>query len=175
MRPPREDTKPWYKQFWPWVIISLPGSVVIAGFITLYIAANTSDSLVVDEYYKEGLAVNQKKARERIAAELGIEVQLSYNASTGQMEALINDAPVGDLSHLQLALAHPTLSEWDASVQLESVGKNAFSGVMPLKAGGIDWHVIVMPPSETWKLRGRWNPLNNPRITLAAQTSDQNG
>ena len=44
MRPPREDTKPWYRQFWPWFLIALPGSVVVASMVTIWLAASTSDS-----------------------------------------------------------------------------------------------------------------------------------
>ena len=44
--------EPWYKQFWPWFIIALPASVVIASFFTLYLAITNPDQLVVtdDEY-----------------------------------------------------------------------------------------------------------------------------
>ena len=57
---PREDTEPWYRQFWPWFIIMLPASVVVAGLSTWYIAHRHADDLVVDEYYKSGLAINRQ-------------------------------------------------------------------------------------------------------------------
>ena len=46
------EIEPWYKQFWPWFIIALPASVVIASFFTLYLAVSNPDHLVVtdDEY-----------------------------------------------------------------------------------------------------------------------------
>ena len=40
---------PWFKQFWPWFIIALPASVVIASFYTLWLAVSNPDYLVVDE------------------------------------------------------------------------------------------------------------------------------
>ena len=40
---------PWYKQFWPWFIIALPASVVVASFFTLWLAISNPDPLVVDE------------------------------------------------------------------------------------------------------------------------------
>lgn len=40
---------PWYKQFWPWFIIALPASVVVASFFTLWLAISNPDHLVVDE------------------------------------------------------------------------------------------------------------------------------
>lgn len=40
---------PWYKQFWPWFIIALPASVVVASFFTLWLAISNPDPLVVDD------------------------------------------------------------------------------------------------------------------------------
>ena len=41
--------QPWYRQFWPWFIIALPTSAVIASFISLWLAVSNPDHLVVDE------------------------------------------------------------------------------------------------------------------------------
>jgi len=45
---------PWYRQFWPWFIIALPASVVVASFITLWLAISNPDHLVIedDEYQR---------------------------------------------------------------------------------------------------------------------------
>ena len=45
----REDTKPWYRQFWPWFIIALPAAAVLAGFFTLWLAISNPDYMVVDD------------------------------------------------------------------------------------------------------------------------------
>lgn len=54
---------PWYKQFWPWFIIALPASVVVASFFTLWLAISNPDPLIVDdnEYrrLKSGLKAQQ--------------------------------------------------------------------------------------------------------------------
>lgn len=176
MRPPREDTKPWYRQFWPWFLIALPGSVIIASMVTIWLAASTSDSLVRDDYYKEGLAINREKAREHIARSLGVRLILDFDAATGTVTARMNDAPVGDVGSLKLALVHPTLAGKDASTELLPAAERVYSGRIRLDTGGIDWHVVVTPPGETWKLRGRWNPLVTPQCVLPADTGpDQSG
>ena len=169
MRPPREDTKPWYRQFWPWFLIALPGSVVIASMVTIWLAASTSDSLVRDDYYKDGLAINQDKAREQIAQSLGVQLVFSYDAATGLVTATMNEAPVGDVAHLELSLVHPTLSGKDASVRLMPESGRRYTGKIELESGGIDWHVVVTPPGEIWKLRGRWNPFTTPQLILPAE------
>ena len=52
MRPPREDTLPWYKQFWPWFIIVLLGSAVSASLYTVYLANSTAEP-VLPEYQQQ--------------------------------------------------------------------------------------------------------------------------
>lgn len=44
-----EQADPWYRQFWPWFIIALPASAVIASFITLWLAISNPVELVVTE------------------------------------------------------------------------------------------------------------------------------
>lgn len=45
---------PWYRQFWPWFIIALPASAVVAGIITFWLAVSNPDHVVVedDEYQR---------------------------------------------------------------------------------------------------------------------------
>ena len=48
-KPAQVEIEPWYRQFWPWFIIALPASVVIASFVTLWLAVTHPDHLVIDE------------------------------------------------------------------------------------------------------------------------------
>jgi hypothetical protein len=68
--------QPWYREPWPWLLMLGPVVVIVAGFVTAYLAVVSNDGLVEDDYYKQGLAVNQRTARDQRAAELGIEVEL---------------------------------------------------------------------------------------------------
>lgn len=63
---------PWYKQFWPWMLIALPGSVVIACVITIIISIRYSDDLVVGDYYKSGLSINTEIEKQRVATKYNI-------------------------------------------------------------------------------------------------------
>ena len=67
---------PWYREPWPWIIMSGPAAVIVAGVITTWIAFATSDGLVADDYYKRGLAVNAVLKREQTATQRGIQAQV---------------------------------------------------------------------------------------------------
>ena len=49
-----QTEEPWYRQFWPWVLVVLPGSVVVASFVTAWIAFSAPDPVVRDEYDRNG-------------------------------------------------------------------------------------------------------------------------
>jgi uncharacterized protein len=52
--------KPWWKQFWPWLLISGPAVAMIACFITIYLAINMHpDKPLHDGVVKRGLKVEQ--------------------------------------------------------------------------------------------------------------------
>jgi len=68
---------PWYKQFWPWFIIALPASAVIASFVTLWIAIANPDQLVVDDDEYRALK-SQLKAQ--------VPVQENKQEETGKSE-----------------------------------------------------------------------------------------
>jgi hypothetical protein len=58
--------KPWYREPWPWILMSGPAVVVVAGVATAWIAFATADSLVAEDYYKRGLTINDRLACERL-------------------------------------------------------------------------------------------------------------
>ena len=55
--------KPWYREPWPWILMSGPAAVLIAGAATLWLAFTSSDGLVADDYYVRGLQINRELAQ----------------------------------------------------------------------------------------------------------------
>ena len=43
------DTRPWYKEPWPWVLIAIPLLTILASGYTFYLALSNPDYLVVEE------------------------------------------------------------------------------------------------------------------------------
>jgi hypothetical protein len=161
---PVEGTVPWYRQFWPWFLISLPATAVVAGFVTLYLAASGSDTLVKDDYYKYGLAINQDLARVNRARELGIEAEVRYQPLHGILQVSANRV-AADVQELSVRLTHPTRAELDQSVALLRRADGAFEGsVVPLGPG--KWHLDLLAPSGEWRLSGRFSVPEQTRLDL---------
>jgi len=52
--------KPWWKQLWPWLLISGPAVAMIGCIITIYLAINLyADKPLRDGVVKQGLKVEQ--------------------------------------------------------------------------------------------------------------------
>ena len=45
----RFDSRPWYRQFWPWFLVALPLASVVLSFVTLYRALAGMDAVVPHE------------------------------------------------------------------------------------------------------------------------------
>ena len=44
-----ESGKPWYREPWPWIIIGLLGTVMVASAVTFWIAVANPDTMVLDD------------------------------------------------------------------------------------------------------------------------------
>ena len=144
------DTLPWYRQFWPWFLIALPASVVVAGLSTWYIANEHADDLVVDEYYKDGLAINQQLEKKHRAAQLGISADLQFSRHSIAVRitgTVVNDA-------LFLVLSHPMEADRDFTVVLSRVEDGFYAGILE-HAIFSRWHWTLENRGEpAWRLDG---------------------
>jgi len=57
------DTKPWFKQFWPWFLISLPGSVVVASIFTISLAVENAPIITQSNLGKFVQPINKEQAK----------------------------------------------------------------------------------------------------------------
>lgn len=147
----RKAIEPWYKQGWPWFLIALPATAVIAGFITLWLAVSTWDGLVVDDYYQQGKAIDITIARSVRARELGLAAQISFRAE--ELSVTLTTAEgVRPPPTVIATLAHPTRSGQDQVVLLKGVD-GVFAGpIEPLTTGR--WLIQIEDESRTWRLNG---------------------
>lgn len=74
------DKNPWWRYGYVWLIISGPLVVVIAGFVTLYLAIIIPDP-AVEDYYRKGIEINKTLDAERDG--LAPALQARNHAATG--------------------------------------------------------------------------------------------
>ncbi len=173
------DTKPWYRQFWPWFIIALPASAVVASLYTVSLAVRTTDSLVVTSKDGVDVVTGRHLAAERFAAARGISATLSIDAESGAIEAkLTADEAVEWPKTLQLLFSHPAFADRDRRVTLtaampDSDGTPVWSGHFVDLPGG-RWYV-VLADGDTWRLSSSWSGAAVLQLEPAGATDDGQG
>ncbi|TXS95488.1 FixH family protein [Parahaliea maris] len=141
---------PWYRQFWPWFLIGLPGAVVVASIWTMVIAYSGSDDLVVDEYYKDGLAINRELAKRERAEAAGIRATLQLEGD----ELLVMISGPAVASRLQLFISHPMEADRDFSAELIQASPGRYRARLP-QVPAVGWHWVLESTGETpWRLDG---------------------
>lgn len=154
MRMTQTDALPWYREPWPWLLMAGPAAVVVAGFATLWIAVASNDGLVADDYYKQGLAINQTLQREAVAAKQGFRAAARF-AEDGRRIALQLEAapgiPLPDT--LQMRIVHPTRAGKDGLVLLRKTADGSYAGAGPALAEG-RWMLILQDQQSVWRLDG---------------------
>lgn len=165
MTNPVQHSRPWYREPWPWILISLPATAVIAGIITVWIAATSADGLVVGDYYKAGLAINQTLARDDAARALALTATLAQ--ADGALSLQLGGRLQAYPERLALTFAHPTRQGMDLSLDLRHAGGGRYRTVLPALAAG-KWHIQLTDSASAWRLSGVLHtPLGQP-VTLAA-------
>jgi hypothetical protein len=156
----REDTQPWYRQFWPWFIMALPASAVVAGLYTLWLAMQTSDSLVVQSSDGMNVVTERNLAAEKEARRLGLSAVIRIDPDTGAVLLTMAALPNVQIpTSLELRMRHPTMASRDATIELLQA--------MPGADGELTWagHFVAPPEGRfymtlssrnTWRLSAEW-------------------
>jgi len=137
---------PWYKQRWPWILMSGPAAAIVAGLATAWVAFAGADGLVADDYYKRGLAVNAVLEREQAAARRGIAAEATLHGNVLRV-VLRGDSPPA----LVARLVHATRAGEDVRLQLAPAGGGAYeAGVPPLAPGAR--RLVLEDPRAEWRI-----------------------
>jgi hypothetical protein len=163
----KSDNQPWYKERWPWILMAGPGIVVVAGFITLWLAVVSNDGLVTDDYYKQGLAVNQSLQRDHKAGSLGLQGDVMRSGDNLRL-LLSAEGDVSLPSEIILKLAHPTRAGQDQMVKMTSEGQGFYSGKLAAEVSG-RWLVSIEDPAAQWRLQGDWQADSLEPLRLTAR------
>ncbi len=150
---------PWYRQFWPWFLIALPLSVIIASFITVFIFSKHQVSLVAEDYYKKGKAINLELTRLAKADELNISAVMAVKDN--QIVIALDKGHLKYFPPIKVIFQHRTLVDQDISqmVNADATGHYRLSLDNPLTG---PWYIEINAFDKLWALNNRAHfPLSN--------------
>ena len=139
-------TLPWYREPWPWLLMSGPAAVLVAGAITAWIAFRTADGLVAEDYYKQGLAINKVLKREEAAQRLGLSARIALSAE--RLEVRLDG---GRPEVIFATLAHATRAGHDLRLRLVRSQRGDYEAQLPRLAAG-RWRIALEDPARTWRI-----------------------
>lgn len=154
---------PWYREPWPWLLMAGPAIVVVAGVVTAWIAVVNEDGLVADDYYKQGLAINQVIRRETAAAALHVRAQVLFGEKRVRVFLTGPALP----QELVLRLVHRTRAGLDRETRLTGDANGWYEGGMPAIASG-RWNLLLEDGDRNWRLAGDWDAATGESVQLRA-------
>lgn len=172
----REDTKPWYRHFWPWFIIALLGASVTASLTTVWISMQTTDSLVLQADDGVRNAADRRVAAEKLAGELGLAALVQFDADTGVVSVVMQKGELALLPPaLEFELSHPAFAERDIAVTLHKAlpdadGNPVWVGHLATQPQG-RWYA-VLKAGEDWRLSAEWQGETSLTLRPAGANGD---
>lgn len=145
----------WYREPYVWLIILFPLLSVIMGFTMLTLAIKSDDGMVVDDYYKRGMAINEILARDQAARDYGLDAVLDWHSLAGQLQLSLHGNDSFDYPDtIHVDFFHATRSGYDQEVYLRRVSDNHYVGTLPeLRLGR--WNVEI--EADDWRIiKSHW-------------------
>jgi hypothetical protein len=142
--------KVWYKQFWPWFLIIVPITSMVLSFSMMGLAFNGEDSMVIDDYYKEGRAINLKIKKFEKAKLLNISTRTQIFSDYVEV-IFMSGSPESD-GALTLDFFHSTQKFKDFSVVLLRDANGIYRAPLAADVSG-KWQLSLHPFDENWKIQ----------------------
>jgi hypothetical protein len=157
------EVRRWYREPWPWLLMSGPFVAVVASLASAWMAVTSDDGVVAQDYYKQGMTINQRLAR--MAPEAGPHGAKITVGERGEVRAHIEglvEAP----KNLRLRLAHPATATRGEVIVLESAAGGDYVGALAKQTPG-RW--VATLESDFWRLPTTTGegPLSEIRLGIA--------
>lgn len=167
--------QPWYKQFWPWFLITLPSVVIIACLFTAYLAVKNPLSMVKKDYYQEGLTININKAELKQAKSLGLRAHMLFENNHVIQVELNSSTVINYPSTLELNFNHPVDDAKDISLVLTLTRDKTYASELikseqwQLLQNEKHWYLQLQSSSKSkveWILEGQTDHAAVNELTL---------
>jgi uncharacterized protein len=180
----RTDEKKWYRQFWPWFLIALPASVIVACFYTFYLILHNPLSMVKQDYYQEGLTINKNIDELKRAKQLGLLAKIRLQENRTLHLELTPAESINTAASLTLQFNHPVDDSKDLSFVLHIQPDHSFNTdtltALQWQLLGTEKHWYLQlqstgadPTGKTktdWIMQGETDQDNISHITLGASS-----
>jgi hypothetical protein len=142
--------KDWYKQFWPWFLIIVPLTSMVLSFTMMNLAFTGKDSMVIDDYYKEGRVINLKIKKLQQAKILNISTKTQVFADYVEVIFISGEPENGEA--LILDFYHSTQKFKDFSVTVLRDANGVYRAPLTDDMLG-KWQLSLHPFNEDWKIQ----------------------
>ena len=149
-----EQSKPWYKYPLVWMMVLIPFTAVIMGVVMIWLAVDTDDGLVADDYYKQGLEINRVIIRDKKAAKLGLSAIIEFDNKSKAIRLTFDKGALASFPDtLQLSFQHATRANSDVMVTMNHGIDNLYIGnIKEALTEGIWYFELV---DDDWKINAR--------------------
>ena len=144
----------WYRHPWVWFILCIPFSAVLFGAVMMIAAVYQPDDLVVDDYYREGMGINQRLRQDELAVSHGASATLIAVTEEGALFRV-----TGGSGRLFLQLFHVTSQNRDLKLPMMNQGDMQYTVASRLLSEYLGetgiWYLEVQDMKLGWRLRRR--------------------
>lgn len=144
-----QPLEPWYKQFWPWVLIILPLCAVVASVTTLFIAIDNKPDMVVEDYYKKGKAIDVDLTRLENAYKLALKFDLIVTDSTITLSQRYGEP---QRAALRLVFVHRTQQAKDFEVLMTANAHGDYQAELSHPIDG-KWTIQLESFDASWRIQ----------------------
>ncbi len=147
---------PWYKEPWPFILISITGLGVVAGSTLAYIGLSNPPEIVRGEFGSLAKFVTEDSARLHEARALGLAGRLALDGETIALSLSASD--LASLpAQLMVQFQHPATSAGDSVAVLTHQGGGDYRGLTS-ETPHDRAHVLITDLAQSWSLAGRLEP-----------------
>lgn len=125
---------------------------MMVGTLVVYFAVTGKDTLVSDDYYKEGKGINLDISKVKKAEQLGLIALMKVTDSSINLTFESQLPP--DNAAIQANFFHTTLSEHDVALLLTKNAQGEYTTTLETPLTG-KWRVTLSAFDESWKIQRR--------------------
>jgi len=156
-------SKPWYREFWVWLVLSPLILVVAVSAVMVSIAVRHADDTVSDTYYKDSRMYHFTADQDERAKALGLAAMVQFERADNTLVLELNGLNGEYPQRLLLTLSHPVEEDLDRHILLEQLSTGRYAGTVPGELRH-RWYLRLMPelnPQQyqkaEWRLKGEIN------------------